>query len=146
MTVDNEEYKELEQEWLDGARYGDLDMLKQICKICENENIPAPINCKTSTGSTSLHMACANGHVDVVKFLCDINTPINIKNEEGNTPLHWAAINGHVDIVELLLKNGALPEEYNNQNHTAMFEAQRHGHEQVVNRLLLNMIHGEEDE
>lgn len=131
----------LEQEWLDGARYGELETLIQIYNECKNNNIETFVQCKTLTGNTALHMACANGHIGIVKFLiCDINEPVNIKNDEGNTPLHWAAINGHFEIVEFLLQNGALPEECNSQGHTALFEAQRHGHEQVINRLLLHII------
>lgn len=140
MTVNE---KEIFEEWLDGARYGDLESLIQIYK---DNNIEILVNCKTSTGTTALHMACANGHMDIVKFLLyDINNSVNIKNDEGNTPLHWAAINGHLEIVEFLLQNGALSEECNNQGHTSLFEAQRHGHEHVVNRLLLHMISKETD-
>lgn len=139
MTVNQKEI--LEREWLDGARYGDLESLIQIHKEHKDNNIEIFVNYKTSTGTTALHMACANGHMNIVKFLLyDVNNSVNVKNDEGNTPLHWASINGHLEIVEFLLQNGALPEECNNQGHTSLFEAQRHEHDHVVNRLLLHMI------
>nr|CAG8500474.1 8025_t:CDS:2 [Entrophospora candida] len=69
-------------------------------------------------GNTALHMASANGHIEIVKFIIEsicssstnddfsIGTLINSQNNSGNTPLHWSALNGHLDVVEILLNHG----------------------------------------
>ncbi|CAJ0839475.1 12303_t:CDS:2 [Entrophospora sp. SA101] len=72
---------------------------------------------KDEFGNTALHMASANGHIEIVKFIIDticssstnddfsIGTLINSQNNSGNTPLHWSALNGHLDVVEILLNH-----------------------------------------
>ncbi|KAK4224275.1 ankyrin repeat-containing domain protein [Podospora fimiseda] len=78
-----------------------------------------------SNKSTCLHMAAANGHTDVVKFLLEqfSSRPkeekqafLDAPNEYGNTGLHWAAMNGHLPVVKLLVEAGssvALPNDKN---------------------------------
>ncbi|MFN9902285.1 MAG: ankyrin repeat domain-containing protein, partial [bacterium] len=59
---------------------------------------------------TALHMASANGFLDIVKLLLQqqgqngaavIN--VNVQNESGNTALHYASLNGKKDVVQGLL-------------------------------------------
>jgi ankyrin repeat protein len=63
-------------------------------------------------------MACANGYLDIVKFLLLSNANPNHPNESKNTPLRmkylnnvldWAALNGRKEVVELLLESKADP-------------------------------------
>jgi ankyrin repeat protein len=127
---------ELLQEWIDSARYGDLEYMSQIISECRERSLPAPIHWKTSTGNTALHMACANGHINTVSFLLDNHASCSVQNDQGNSALHWAAMNGHLDVVELLLKHDAPIDLHNKAGYSAMFEAQRNNHENVVKCLL----------
>ena len=59
-------------------------------------------------GNTALHLASANGFIDVVKYLVnELHCDINAKNNSLSTPLSWAAFNGQKNVVEFLLEKGA---------------------------------------
>ena len=65
------------------------------------------------TGYTLLHLACLEGHVEVVKTL--LRQPmaaetIRAKDTLGRTPLHLAAAKGHLEVVRVLI---AQPEAEN---------------------------------
>ncbi|KAI8615985.1 hypothetical protein BC830DRAFT_242173 [Chytriomyces sp. MP71] len=50
-----------------------------------------------------LHLACANGRVEVVRTLLRRgDVPVNTRDREGWTPLHCACAEGHMDVVSLL--------------------------------------------
>lgn len=98
-------------ELLECARYGELDELMAL----HQQGID--LNFKDGGGNTgtlefrvitnvrviALHRACANGHVDVVKYLIKSGASF-CGNESGNTPLHWAVLNKASGIVKLLLR------------------------------------------
>ncbi|KAI9226402.1 MAG: ankyrin repeat-containing domain protein [Piptocephalis tieghemiana] len=125
---------ELVTEFVLSARYGDVEDITQLLK--ENPELsPAATN---ASGQTALHMAAANGHLDVAKVLVNHLTPeqLDIQNEGGNTALHWAALNGHLDLVKLLVSTHADPTIKNTGGRTAMYEAQQRGHDDIVDYLL----------
>jgi hypothetical protein len=60
------------------------------------------------SGSTPLHWAARNGHIEIARLLLQNGADVNAKDTSWDrTPLHWAAIHGHVDILHLLVENGA---------------------------------------
>ncbi|EGW30072.1 uncharacterized protein SPAPADRAFT_63687 [Spathaspora passalidarum NRRL Y-27907] len=136
---------ELTQEEMDvviyDARVGDLETLEEIFAEIPPLTL---LNIKDDiTLSTPLHMACANGHFDTVKYLLSILPKedavnwIKAKNESGNTALHWAGYNGHLEIVKLLI------DEYegdvfikNDAGHDVLYEVESNGQEEVENWLL----------
>eukprot|EP00968_Pinguiococcus_pyrenoidosus_P020458 scaffold2395_cov134-Pinguiococcus_pyrenoidosus.AAC.1 len=68
----------------------------------------------TATQRTPLHLAAANGHMEVTKLLLEKRALLLEKraNPEAMmaqqlTPLHLAAANGHTDVAKLLLEMGA---------------------------------------
>ncbi|KAK4202025.1 ankyrin repeat-containing domain protein [Triangularia verruculosa] len=76
--------------------------------------------------NTCLHMASANGHVEIVEYILSQFTPapkeqkqgfLDATNEFGNTGLHWAALNGHLPVVKLLVDNGASVALANDKNY-----------------------------
>lgn len=79
------------------ARHGDIEGVKE----CLEEDVP--VNTKEDeVENTALHMAAANGHLEVVKFLLEAGADINLKNKNENTALHWASLNGKLDVVKFL--------------------------------------------
>ncbi|WFD30532.1 ankyrin repeat-containing protein [Malassezia sp. CBS 17886] len=90
------------------ARAGDRDALETTFVEIGGERdaaARAALAAVSDTGNSALHLACANGHSEIVEMLlraADLRALLR-RNSAGNTPLHWAAFNGHVDIVEALI-------------------------------------------
>jgi ankyrin repeat protein len=67
----------------------------------------ADVEAKDYTERTSLHCACALGHVAVVQALLSRGANIEAKRNSGNTPLHIAIIHNRLPVVKALLSGGA---------------------------------------
>lgn len=88
---------EANAEWLESCRYGEVDIIRILLR-----RFPSIVNhLHPDTGNTGLHMAAANGHVQIAQILLDFGHGFQ-KNLSGNTPLHFAAINSQAKMVELL--------------------------------------------
>ena len=70
---------------IDYAKNGEVDAIKELVKSKKVD-----IDCRTPhTGLTPLHMACAYGHLEVVKFLIEqCRADIDVKDSEGWSVLH----------------------------------------------------------
>lgn len=55
-----------------------------------------------ATGSTALHVACANGCIKIVDLLLRNNARIDVKDKYGSTPLDVAQAKHETEIVKLL--------------------------------------------
>jgi ankyrin repeat protein len=87
---------------------------------------------KDAYGRTSLLLAAANGHDDVVDLLCNKSkADVDLK-----TPLLCAATNGHAGVVQLLLAKGANVDWKCKDGQTPLSRAALNGHEAVVKVLL----------
>ena len=100
-----EEALTLEEYYLECSRFGELADLKEAMKdATEDFNV----NLVDFGGNTALHLASANGFIDVVKYLVnELHCDIDPKNKSLSTPLSWAAFNGQKNVVEFLLEKGA---------------------------------------
>lgn len=138
--MSGKELVDLSQEEMDAviydARSGDLQNLKEIF----DEISPSLLmNIKDDiTQSTPIHMAAANGHLEVLDYLlsivvaADAKTLVNAQNDSGNTALHWAAYNGHLKVVELLTdKYGGDVFIKNKSGHDVMFEAENNNKQEI---------------
>ncbi|KAI8365832.1 ankyrin repeat-containing domain protein [Choanephora cucurbitarum] len=131
------------------SRAGELDDLKEL------KASPELFVEKDDTGKTAIHMASANNHVEIVKYILEQFSTlddkkkaelVNTKNNEGNTPLHWAALNGHLEVVKLLVENGGDCKIKNNMKLTPIYEAQQREHEAIAEYFLNTMIEEEPEE
>ena len=50
----------------------------------------------------AIHIACASGKLDVVKFLINNGADVNTKNNQLMLPIHVACINGNAEMIDLL--------------------------------------------
>ncbi|KAF9353846.1 hypothetical protein BGX26_008401 [Mortierella sp. AD094] len=138
LSVQDSEHLE---ELIECARYGELEEIQAVVESSGPEKAKVLLSHQGEYGKTPLHMASANGHLDVVEYLITIISPeaINTQNEQGNTALHWAATNGHAKVVETLISKGKANYKLKNAaGHTAMLEAEMHEREQVVAWMLIN--------
>ncbi|XVF47240.1 hypothetical protein PTKIN_Ptkin03bG0093500 [Pterospermum kingtungense] len=97
----SEAMQETVEELLEAARYDDINDLLRLASM------GVSLDSKDSQGRTALHMAAANGHLDIVQYLIGSGVDVNASNVENNTPLHWACLNGHVEVVKKLILSGA---------------------------------------
>ncbi|KAG0741084.1 hypothetical protein G6F62_006567 [Rhizopus arrhizus] len=141
------DHQELLDDIIYFARAGDLEELQS------SKPEPELLIEKDETGKTALHMASANNHLDIVKYIIeqistlkDAKQLINVQNAEGNTPLHWAALNGHYEVVEALVKGGADCTIKNSMNHSAIYEAQQRNHEKVAEFFMSIMVEQEPEQ
>eukprot|EP01127_Copromyxa_protea_P023799 TRINITY_DN9091_c0_g1_i1.p1 TRINITY_DN9091_c0_g1~~TRINITY_DN9091_c0_g1_i1.p1 ORF type:complete len:530 (-),score=97.23 TRINITY_DN9091_c0_g1_i1:7-1527(-) len=58
-------------------------------------------------GRTALHLACANGRLDTVKFLVESGSNVNIMDRWGRTPLDDAVFGENPRVVEYLIGKDA---------------------------------------
>lgn len=59
------------------------------------------------SGMTCLHYACENGHLEVVKELCEALSPsiiLQVSRGSGCSGFHYACQNGHLDIVKYFIQ------------------------------------------
>ncbi|ORX59135.1 hypothetical protein BCR36DRAFT_579765 [Piromyces finnis] len=132
------------EEFVICARYGELDdmkaMMQNYLESHPDANICNLASKKNAYGSTALHMAAANSHLDIMEYLINdcmfTKKELEIKNEEGNTPLHWAALNGFFDGVKLLITAGASGNVKNNADKEPGYYAELKGHQDIVNYIL----------
>ena len=64
------------------AKSGDLETIQQLIDQDANLNEPSDYD-----GKTCLHVACAEGHADVVKCLLKRGASIYVRDRRGRTPL-----------------------------------------------------------
>lgn len=111
---------------IDGARYDDAeDVQAALAK-------GVPVDSQDEQGRTALHMAAANGHVEILKILLSAGANVEAPNSQENTPLHYACLNGQTEAVAVLLSHGALPSALNSASRTPVDEALDAGHEAVM--------------
>ncbi|XP_067651216.1 protein phosphatase 1 regulatory subunit 16A-like isoform X2 [Haliotis asinina] len=58
-------------------------------------------------GVTPLHIAAANGYIEVADYLLSNHVAINMRDDDSWQPIHAAAYWGQPEILELLVQNGA---------------------------------------
>lgn len=124
------------------AREGDLEYLKEVFTTIV-PGLLLPTIEDDITRSTTIHMAAANGHLEVVKYLLSLlpekeaSELASKQNDNGNTALHWAAYNGHLEVCQLLAEQYKVDVFIKNSSgHDAIYEAEANNKEEVENWLL----------
>jgi ankyrin repeat protein len=88
------------QSFLIAAACGHLSIVQQLISTGEVD-----INYKRSpTRRTALHLACQNGHGDVVECLLQASVDSKAQDWRMSTPFHLAAANGTTEVIGALLK------------------------------------------
>lgn len=96
-----------ENEFFNAAIKGDIEEIKQLLVTGLN------IESRNQNGKTALHLACENGHLDVVKELIKMGAQIEctviLFGESINiTPALLAASRGHLELLKYLSELGVV--------------------------------------
>ncbi|KAJ3498956.1 hypothetical protein NLG97_g718 [Lecanicillium saksenae] len=82
------------------------------------------VSCRTSGGSTALHLATIEGHEEVMKVLVQSGAQIDVKDSDGNTSLYLATENtSDASAAQVLLELGANTELKSNTGFTPLMNA-----------------------
>ncbi|XP_015788937.1 uncharacterized protein LOC107365878 isoform X2 [Tetranychus urticae] len=87
-------------------------------------------------GKTSLHLAAAQGHLNMVSMLLGQGAEINALDKEEWTPLHHASKCGSLPVVKLLIESGADTDAVNNKGKNAIYLATGSSHLTVLSYLV----------
>ncbi|XP_030912767.1 ankyrin repeat domain-containing protein 26-like [Geospiza fortis] len=91
---------------------------------------------KEKFSKTALHLACANGHVDVVTFLVENKCKLNLFDNDNRSPLMKAVQCQQEKCVAILLEHGADPDLADADGNTALHLAVLSGNTTVAGLLL----------
>ncbi|CAG5135918.1 unnamed protein product [Candidula unifasciata] len=93
------------QEQIDNTRLTtERQMLADIKEIVAKGG---DLEARDALGATMLHVAAANGYMEVAEFLLDHHVSVDSRDNESWQPIHAAAYWGQLEILELLVQNGA---------------------------------------
>jgi len=65
-------------------------------------NAGCPIDGKDGEGRTPLHLAAADGNLEMIKFLLSLGADAHVKDNSGSTPTALAQRNNHDSVARLL--------------------------------------------
>jgi Ankyrin repeats (3 copies)/Ankyrin repeat len=88
--------------FITAASEGDIEEIKSILELGVVD-----VNKGDYDKRTALHLAAGEGHVEVVRLLCQAGANVNVKDRWGNRPLDDAKRSGHGDCVAILEQAGA---------------------------------------
>ena len=89
------------------AMLGHLDFAKEVLK--HKTNVVEYVKEMNQHGYSPIHLAAANGHVNIVEMLLEVSHELCYLRGKGVlTPLHYASIKGRADIISLLLSRSPL--------------------------------------
>ncbi|ELT96896.1 hypothetical protein CAPTEDRAFT_157758, partial [Capitella teleta] len=93
------------QELIDETRLSSEKKFLDDLRMLVDKNMD--IEFRGRSGETPLHVAAANGYIQVTEFLLDHHVAVDAVDEDLWQPVHCAACWGQLPILELLVQNGA---------------------------------------
>lgn len=121
----------------DAAYIGNERIVKSMLET-DSKDIVIDYRLKGTNGWTSLLIATAEGHKEVVSLLIEKGANVNAANNLGRTPLMFAANYGFDSIAKTLIDNGAKIDMVPNDNEgwSALMAASYKGNLEIVKILV----------
>ncbi|CAC5377619.1 unnamed protein product [Mytilus coruscus] len=112
--------------------------LREVLPRMNKKNYIQPnINMRRQNGTTSLYIACENGHLQLLKVLLKYRADPTLKKNSGDSSLSVACENGHTNIVSEILGSTDEDKDYQNRNgYSPMYFACQNGHVDIVQILI----------
>ena len=106
-----------------------INYLIKECKINTHD--------QNEKGSTPLHIASYEGHIEIVKYLIETcKVDLNVNYKDGISPLHFAFKQKHHRIVKYLIEHGSNAEVKENYRITSLYNAAKEKCEDIVKYLI----------
>ncbi|XP_030959709.1 ankyrin repeat, PH and SEC7 domain containing protein secG [Quercus lobata] len=131
------------QQFLNAARIGNLDLLKNLAgQLDEGKGLARTVaDIKDANKRGALHFAAREGQTEVCKYLLEeLKLDVDSKDEEGETPLIHAARQGHTDTAKYLLEGGANPTIPSDLGATALHHSAGIGEIKLLKILLSKVV------
>merc|ERR1712167_529619 len=80
-------------------------------------------------------MGCQEGHLGIVKYLCEAGADKDKAADDGATPLYISCEEGHLEIVKYLCEAGADKDKAMNDGITPLYISRQKGHLEIVKYL-----------
>ena len=91
-------------------------------------------------GSSPLHFAAYNGHLEVCKLIMDNITDKNPTNMEGETPFHFAAKKGQLAVCQFMLENLSDKNPRDRVGITPLHHSAQYGHVELCKLIMENLV------
>ena len=109
------------------AKWGHTDVFKLLLELGSD------ISVSNSKGQNSFHIACMNGHLQIVSTILDKRRYLlEVKDKASWTGAHYACFGGHIAILELLVRHGADLMALTSEKYNALQIAYDEGHDIIV--------------
>ena len=83
-----------------------------------------------------IHVAAAEGHLDIVKCFVSLGEDVNVEDSEGWRPIHSAAQEGQLEVVQYLVSKGADVTIGDDEGWTPLHAAAQEGHLGILKYLV----------
>jgi ankyrin repeat protein len=116
----------------DAAMSGDIEKVRALIKQ------GADVNAAQGDGTTALHWAAENGHLEMTSVLLFAGARLEAATRNGAyTPLHLASEAGHAAVIEALLRAGADADAKAGSGASALHFAARSGSVDAIRALIV---------
>ncbi|CAF3820120.1 unnamed protein product [Adineta steineri] len=62
------------------------------------------LNIQDNEGYSALNLACLNGNIRMVKYLCEQGSNVNLVDNESHSLIHWITVCEHLDLFDILIQ------------------------------------------